>query len=283
MRREKRTVSLVSEQRSHARRWLVAFLAVAVVIAAAKGCAIKTGHSNPVDRAITTIASPAVYVVRRCGEGLGSLVHIFSIPSLLRENNRLLAENAYLNRQVTELKALRAENERLRELSRLRTPGYRSVLCNVIARPYDLWCESVLVDAGRDQGVRVGNIAVNSQGVAGKVAEVEPDRSRVQLITSPQFRLGAVSESTREEGVIRGVDWRTLVLDYIPAGSKIALDEKVFTLGEETYAGGDNNRPRGVYIGTIVSRKVDKNGFLEVIVEPAVNPNRLGTLAVLTR
>jgi rod shape-determining protein MreC len=139
------------------------------------------------------------------------------------------------------------------------------------------------VNLGQEDGVRLGNLVVNSHGVVGKISEVYTDRSRVQLITSPRFRLGAVSAINRDEGVIKGVDWRTLVLDYIHAGSKISLGEKVYTLGEETIPGGNDNRPKGEFIGTVVSRKVDNNGFLEIFVQPAISPCQLGTLVVMIR
>jgi len=283
MPRNKPGSSLAYDQRAQARRWLAVFVLLAVLIAGIKGCALITGRTNPVDQAITRMASPVVYVIRRVGEGIGSLAYIFQIPALLKENTRLKSENRYLQRQLEETKALKAQNQRLLALGKIRIPGYRAVQALVVARPYDLWLESAIISAGSADGVRLGNLVVNPDGAVGVISEVQSTYSRVQLITSPQFRLGAVSEDSAEEGVIRGLDWRTLIFDYVPAGSKISLDEKVFTLGNETAPGSDDNRPRGVLIGTIVNRKVDKNGFLEIFVEPAITPSRLGPVDVMVR
>lgn len=283
MPRNKPGSSLAYDQRAHARRWLTIFVALAVLIAGIKGCALITGRTNPVDQAVTRIASPVVYVIRRVGEGIGSLAYIFQIPALLRENTRLKSENLFLKREVDEIKSLKAQNEQLLALGKIKITGYRPVQALIVARPYDLWLESAVISAGSNDGVRLGNLVVNQSGVVGVISEVQNNYSRVQLITSPQLRLGAISEATAEEGVIRGLDWRTLILDYIPAGSKISLDEKVFSLGFESFPGGDDNRPRGVLIGTIVNRKVDKNGFLEIFVEPAINPSKLGPVVVMVR
>jgi rod shape-determining protein MreC len=283
MPRSKPGNSLASAQRAQARRWLVVFIALALLISGIKACALITGRSNPVDRTISRAASPAVYLIRRLGEGISSLAYIFQVPALLRENNRLKSENLLLERQIEEVRPLKAQNERLLALGRISIAGFKPVQAMIVARPYDLWLESAILNVGRNQGVCKGNLVLNEYGVVGKVTEIEASRCRVQLLTSPQFRIGAISGKCGEEGVIRGLDWHTLVFDYIPAGSKISLDEKVFSLGFETFPGGDDNRPRGVLIGTIVNRKVDKNGFLEITVEPAVNPHKLGPVLVMTR
>lgn len=275
--------SFSSESRHTSRRWLIVLIALAIALAGIKTCASLTQRANPVDQAIVRATTPGAFSLKRIGEGLLSLGHIFHIPSLLRENNRLIQENAYLQRELEQTKALKQENQELRNIRSLQVPRYDAVPATIIARPYDLWLESVVVNVGRADGVRLGNLVVNSQGVVGKISEVENDRSRVQLITSPRFRLGAVSATNRDEGVVKGIDWRSLLMDYIHAGSKISLGEKIYTLGEETFPGGDNNRPKGQFIGTVVNRKVDNNGFLEITLEPAISPCQLGTLVVMTR
>jgi rod shape-determining protein MreC len=266
-----------------ARRWLALLIILGVLIAGIKACATLTHRTNPVDQALTRSTTPGAFSLKRIGEGLLSFGQIFHIPSLLRENNRLTQENAYLQRELDQTKALKQENAELRGIMSLTAPAFIAKPATIIARPYDLWLESVIVNVGRNDGVRIGNLVVNGLGVVGKISEAENDRSRVQLITSPRFRLGAVSSVNHDEGVIRGIDWRTLAMDYIHAGSKISLGEKINSLGEETFAGGNNNRPKGQFIGTVVSRKVDNNGFLEIIVQPAISPCQLGTLVVMTR
>lgn len=284
MPRFKTSGSMYTDSRRGRRRWLIAFIILALLIASIKSCTLLTGRTNPVDQAITTLTSPVVYVIKRIGEGLGSLVHIFNIPSLLREERRLSAENELLDRRLQEKEQLESENKQLKQLLKLRVPaGFKPLSATVIARPYDLWLESAIINVGRDAGVHQGNLVVNEQGVVGKISEVEKTYSRVLLISSPQFALAAVSGDSRDEGVVRGVDVRTMELDYIPAGSKIATGEKLFTLGQEGYAGAENNRPRGVLIGSVSGRVADPNGFLKITITPAAQVNRLGWVVVFTR
>jgi len=284
MPRLKPSSNVFPEERRGRRRWLIAIIVLALLVASIKSCTLLTGRTNPVDQAITTLASPVVYVIERIGDGLGSLRHIFRIPALLREEQRLTAENELLERRNAELAQLKAENKQLKSLLKLHVPAeYKPLSATVITRPYDLWLESVIIDKGRSEGVRHGNLVVNEQGVVGKVSEVEAGYSRVQLISSPLFTLAAVSGDNRDEGVVRGVDARRMTLDFIPAGSQIATGEKLFTLGNESYAGADNNRPRGVLIGSVTGRIADANGFLTITVEPAASVNRVSWVVVFTK
>lgn len=237
--------SQMQDMRHATRRWVVALIVLALVLAGLKTCAVLTRRSNLVDQTLSQATTPPAFSLKRIGEGFVSLGHIFEVPTLLRENNRLKQENAFLQQQLDQVKALRKENERLNAILKIQAPGYDSVAATVIARPYDLWLESVLINAGREDGVRLGNLVLNAKGVVGLVSEVEHERCRVLLVSSPRFRLGAVSAISRDEGVIRGVDWRTLVFDYIPAGAHVTLGEKVYTLGEETFPGVRPTAPRG--------------------------------------
>jgi len=284
MSRDRGRISLRADPRRHWRRWLVLFLIVALLIGGAKTCTALTGRPNPLDIALTTVTTPVVAVIKNIGEGIASLRHIFRIPALLRENADLSAENELLERRTAELQFSQADTERLHALLALDPPpGFNSVPARVIARPYDLWLESALISVGTSRGVRPGNLVANDSGVVGIVEQAQAHYSRVTLISSPEFRLGALTMDNGVEGVIAGVDARYLKLDLVPAGSQVDVGEKVFTLGNEAQPDGDGSRPRGAYIGMIIRREEDRSGFLRITVEPAANASRLGNVVVYTR
>src|SRR5688572_5248362 len=91
-----------SRERPHGRRWLLVVIILAVLIAIIKLHSAVTGRSTLLDRAITTMASPVVYVMVRIGGGISSLRYIFAIPAILGENSRLQAENTLLSRESAE-------------------------------------------------------------------------------------------------------------------------------------------------------------------------------------
>ncbi len=283
MSRRRISSSYKQERRGPRKRWLVVLLVVTLLIAAVKITTLVTGRTNPVDQALITVTSPVVYVLKRMGEGLASLRYIFMIPKLLNDNNRLETENALMQRKLDEAGQLVRENERLRKLAGLpATPGYKLVDATVLARPYDLWLENALIGAGSKKGVKPGDLVANESGIVGVIEEVQETYSRVELISSPRFKLGVVSGDSRDEGVLRGVGPSEMALDFIPAGSKIAFGEKLYTRGEARTAAGGANRPRGVYCGMVTTR-VAEGGYLRITVEPGANANRLGEVVVYTR
>ena len=283
MSRRRTASSLKQEPRGPRRRWLIALLVVTLLVAAVKITTLVTGRTNPVDQALITVTSPVVYVLKRMGEGLASLRYIFMIPKLLNENNRLETENALMQRKLDEAGQLVGENERLRKLAGLpASPGFTLVDAAVLARPYDLWLESALISAGSKKGVDLGDLVANEFGIVGIVEEVQDNYSRVELISSPRFKLGVVSGDSRDEGVLRGVGPGQMALDYIPAGSKIAFGEKLYTRGEARTEHGGANRPRGIYCGMVTTR-VAEGGYLRITVEPGASASRLGDVVVYTR
>jgi cell shape-determining protein MreC len=281
------------------RRWLTVFLGIAVFIAVIKTVTVITGKTNPVDRAINVVATPLVSVVRYTAEGVSSLGQIFHLPSLLRDNRRLREENAMLKRQSAEAQLATTTTADLRATLALSNLQYRAVNATVIARPYDLWLDQVVIDVGARNGVRAGNLVINPSGVVGIVDEkVQDGMSWVTLVTSPRFRLAAIT-STEVEGVIKGFDSHAMTLEGVRGkpsntddgnlqltrltGNNIKLGEKVFTSGIATSAEEGLLRPRGQLIGTVVHRSVDANGRQDVRVEPAVNANRINVVTVITQ
>ena len=280
------------------RRWLTVFLGIAVLIAVIKTVTVITGRTNPVDRAINVVATPLVAVVRYTAEGFSSLGHIFHLPSLLRENRKLKEENALLKRQAAELELIKATNADLRATLSLNNHQFRDVNATVIARPYDLWLDQVVLDVGARDGVRPGNLVINASGVVGLVDnKVEDGMCWVTLITSPSLRLAAVT-TTGVEGVIKGFDSHSMTLEGVRGrasngdsgnlqlslltGNNIKLGDKVFTSGVTT-SPGEGLRPRGQLIGNVVHRSVDANGRQDVRIEPAVNTNRINVVTVLAQ
>jgi rod shape-determining protein MreC len=276
--------------RRHWRRWLLLAIVIVVVIGSARTCTLVTGRSNPIDSGLMYISAPVIRAVHSIGNGFASLRHVFRIPRILRENRELQVENGYLTQRVEQLLHYEQENRRLNDLLNIKAPAdFSKVTARVIARPPELWLDSVSINAGTRKGVHEGNLVANSSGVVGIVSRAELDFSNVTLISSPEFVLGAITGSSsdpasaRVEGVLKGIEAGRMRLDLVPAGAPVAVGDKVFTLGEETIDGGEDNRPRGLYFGLVVRREEDPSDFLDIIVEPLADVNRLGEVVVYTR
>lgn len=199
--------------------------------------------------------------------------------STYREWKDVRAENARLREEVQRLRvdALQStevadENRRLRSVLQLqeRLPLV-TMAGEVIARESGGWVRSLTVNRGR--GDRVGRLTavISPDGLVGRVVDVRPTASIVQILTDPASTVGAHVVSTRTAGIVEGEPRGTIRLKYMARdGAGIAVGDLVVTSG----AGGVF--PRGVPIGRVTA--IDNRGsalFHYAALAPVVDFSRI--------
>lgn len=103
-------------------------------------------------------------------------------------------------------RTLGAEIERLEAI--LNFPSrreFRYEVARVIRRDLSAWWQNLIIRKGRDFDIPVGAAVVFSGGVVGRIVEVDAFTSRVELITSPNFRMAAQIEGDERPVVYQGV------------------------------------------------------------------------------
>src|SRR5690606_29622833 len=101
--------------------------------------------------------------------------------------------------------------------------------------------------------------------------------SKVLLITDASSAVNAIMQSSRLNGVVRGVPGGDLVMDYIPQSGLFSIGEVVLTSG----LGG--RFPKGIPIGQVVEiRQRDIDVFQQAVVRPTVDFSRLELVMVVT-
>jgi len=114
-------------------------------------------------------------------------------------------------RQVALFNAQRKEtleNEIQRLESILKLPSrreFRYEVARVVRRDLNAWWQQIVIRKGKDFDIPVGAAVVFSGGVVGRVVEVGAFTSRVELITSPNFRMAANFEGDERPVVYQGV------------------------------------------------------------------------------
>lgn len=286
---------LRGERQAISRRWLFAIILLVLVIVASKAYSAVTKRQSPLDSAVLAVTTPVVFVVKRIGDGITYTVEVLAhFPTLLHEKRELKAENEWLNRKLEELKHYQSENEQLRALMGIASVGgFTNIEANVIARPYDIVLDSVLIGVGSNLGVKEGNLVVNELGVVGTIGEVFGSSSRVVLTVSEESLLWATTEGdSGTEGLLFGAGGTSLDMKLVLVGASIKLGDKVFTMGRQSEDELSDhrsqsewlvNQPRGVYIGTVVTLEAGRDGFLKIQVEPAASPNKLGSVTVMVK
>ncbi len=241
------------------------------------------GRHNFIGSGIVAVSSVFVSGARYAGEGFSSLGLIFRLRPIMLENIELEGENAALRKQLGELEATRAENERLRKLLKLPEKSkFDYVSAKIIGRSLELWFDSVWINRGSRSGVREGDLVVNLDGLVGEVVKAEAGRSQVRLVLNPDFAIGAITAVSRQQGVVSGTKRgkaayvNTVDLAFVAKKNRISVGEKVFTSGLAT------GRPGGIYIGQVTKVVEEPNRITQTIeVTPAVDLNSLEEVVVI--
>lgn len=82
---------------------------------------------------------------------------------------------------------------------------FRYEVARVIRRDLNAWWQQIIIRKGKDFDIPVGAAVVFSGGVVGRVVEVNAFTSRVELITSPNFRMAANFEGDDRPVVYQGL------------------------------------------------------------------------------
>jgi rod shape-determining protein MreC len=200
--------------------------------------------------------------------------------------HRTFEEYMKLRREVTTLKtrlinmdeAIR-ENERLARLLEFkRSTVFSSIGANVIGRDPSNWNSIIIIDKGSKDKVTVGLPVVSALGVVGKVAEVSPDMSKVILLTDPSFSVVAITERSREVGLISGTLQGMCRMKYIDANVPLEIGDQIMT------SKLSSSFPEGLLIGEVISINATESGkTIGCIVKPAVPLSQLEEVLVIRK
>jgi rod shape-determining protein MreC len=196
------------------------------------------------------------------------------------------AENRRMREEVQELRvqALRVietddENRRLRRLLALQEHLPLTTLSGeIIAREWGGWIRSLTVNRGRGDNVPRLTAVISPSGLIGRVVDVRPGASIVQVLTDPTSTVGAHVLRTRTPGIVEGDPRGTLRFKFMARdGASIQSGDVLVTAGQ----GG--LFPRGIPIGTV--RSIDNRGaalFHYAELTPAVDFARVDEVLLVT-
>ncbi len=213
---------------------------------------------------------------------------IEQLEGVYQENRKLRQKVMELTLDNSKLKEEHLENSRLRALLEFRSElRFQVVPAEVFAaepnRPPGTG--SVVINKGKEKGIKPDMPVLNLHGLVGKIQEVFPHRSTVQLMLDPDFRVSALDQRSRVFGIIKPHSGAASVLklDNVPTGEDVRAGDEVVSSG----LGGIF--PAGIRIGVV--SMVDGQAlrgaspyspiFKEIQVKPSVDFNSLEELFVL--
>jgi rod shape-determining protein MreC len=202
------------------------------------------------------------------------------LQTALSEIERLQSENELLARENEALLEIQAQYQVLQELfSRAaETPELRRIIANVVGQDTNPMIQSIIIDKGFDDDVRVGMPVEASRGLVGQVYRVSNSAAQVALLTESASAIPVRLGTTRATGILRGAGRGTLpTIDWIDLRYQVQPGELVVT------SGLGSKFPENLVIGRVVS--VERNEaelFQRAVVQPAADFGSIEMVFVVT-
>ncbi|MFC1650830.1 rod shape-determining protein MreC [Candidatus Latescibacterota bacterium] len=198
---------------------------------------------------------------------------------LWRENKRLRLQNLEYSYKIHSNRLAAKENETLRQMLGFKERySFPIIPAAVIGQDVDRIINSLILDVGSRDGVKKYMAVVTADGLVGRIFEVYPSSSNVQIIRDVNSRISAIIEGDRAiKGIVRweGGDYlRMYGLQHI---SNLEPGQNVYTTG----IGG--TFPSGLFIGTVIRPEgEDQKIYSTVDIDPAVNFSLIHEVFIIT-
>lgn len=182
---------------------------------------------------VTDAFAPILNVLSRPAAAAAEVIEsVRELGEIRAENRRLREENARLLQWQQTALRLDAENRSLRSLLAYKPdPAASFITARVIADPGGAFVRTLVVTAGRRDGVKRGQAAMAGQGLIGRVVQVGEWSARILLISDINARIPVVLETSRQRAMLSGDNTEQPRLMYMPRGVQVTEGERVFTSG----------------------------------------------------
>ncbi|MBS1853363.1 MAG: rod shape-determining protein MreC [Acidobacteria bacterium] len=152
----------------------------------------------------------------------------------------------------------------------------KTVAAQVIGSSGSVQSRTIYIDKGERDGLAVDLPVITAEGIVGKVLRVYNSTSQVLLINDQTSGAGAILESSRLQGILRGSPTGQVLLEKVMADEQVHPGDKVLT------SGGDQVFPKGLPVGTVMSVEKGRESFLDIRIKPAANLSKIEEVLIIT-
>ena len=189
------------------------------------------------------------------------------------ENRRLKERVAQLEGENAALREAQTNVDRLRDdLGFVHANTPRLLAADITAQKTDPKFDTLIINRGSRDRVRINSMVRTRNGLVGRVFEVTPGTASVLMLTDQKSGVGGRVQraASRAVGVCEGNNSSRLELKYLPGDADIKPGDVIVTSG----LGGIF--PSGQVIGTVESVKPDENNTGKTaVVHPIVEFDQL--------
>lgn len=241
----------------------------------------EQGTSTPILRtwvinAVTPFEDLLVHITGGVRNAFGNY---FYLRNVRKENDNLKQQIQNIRLEQVRLQQDAAQARRLQSLLGFKEQFIsETVAAQVIGTSGSEISRLILIDKGLSDGIKDNMAVITPDGVVGKVSKAYHSSSQVLLINDPTWGAGAILTQSRLQGIVKGTQGGAVQLQYIMADNQLKPGEPIVT------SGGDRIFPKGLPIGSVKEiNGSNREGFLNVRVQPAADLNRLEEVLVITK
>lgn len=237
---------------------------------------ILSNISGSIVRGIDTVASSIKGWISQGTSYFGN------VNDLKEENKKLFNELEKLRLKMVELEKIEIENGELREALEIdeKYNHFNKIYANIILRDYSNWNETFSINKGSNDGIKLKQTVISSQGLVGYISAVTDDSSIVTTIMDPNTSVSVEIATINELALLKGdfdlKNYEQMKLTNIPINSELTVGEKIYTTGIGTMY------EKGLVIGEIkevVNKKNDVDRY--AIIESYTDFSSLDFVAVI--
>lgn len=242
---------------------------------------IQVDKMNSIENIFSAIINPIQNGITYLKNKIAGNDSFFTrVNELKAENEELLQKNSELEQSLRELEIIKAENATLKEYVDLKDKyqEYETVPAYVINKDIGNYTNTVIINAGKNDGIDVDMTVISEKGLVGQIVSVTDTTAKVQTLVDSGTAVSATIKTTGDNMLLRGTlnDNTTLIASYIPTSATLLAGDTIETSG----LGGIY--PKGILIGTI-KEVVNTQNITDryAKVETAVDFNKLNTVLVI--
>lgn len=197
--------------------------------------------------------------------------------ALIQENTDLKRQNADLIALSARLADVEEENELLRQAARVaRKVPQELIPGSLFSVTLDPSGHHAMVNKGRRNGVRSGDVVVSGEGIlVGQILEVFDSTARASLVKDPTFEITAQVLEGVTTGLVRGNLSQGLLFDLVAQEEEIKEGDMIISTGSDQF-------PAGLVIGQVENVEVNETKlFKEVRIRPSAESVTTGRILII--
>ena len=182
-----------------------------------------------------------------------------------------------LNQELNiKLNQLEKDNIRLRKVLVLQNVVDKNKInSSVISRNMGSWWRQIILNKGSNDGINYGDAVIGPGGLIGIIKDISKFTSSVQLLTSPDSKVGVWNQRTNLSGLLIGVGTNTPKLIFYSKNVDVQIGDNILSSPASTLL------PPNIPVGIVQSVDNKSGSSTTASVQLIANPEAIDWVQII--